>query len=283
MIRLHKKCGGGYFPSHDENRMRQEGNVKAAREYFLKKENRILYHLIEQRYSWMNRYIHDTDRHVIELGCGAGLSAQFITNRHLVLTDVTENDWVDQIIDAMDMDYPDNFLDVIICSHMIHHLANPARFLEHAGNKLRTGGRLIIQDIYTGGLMKLALRAMRHEGYSDSVDVFDRSAICNSPQDPWSANCSIPKLLFYSGSADAFEREFPMYKMRKREKNECFLFFLSGGVIAKTWHLPVGDRGVGMIRKLDRLCIRCFPAVFAGGCSVVLEKCGSDRQGGCSD
>lgn len=46
-----------YFPKHDINRMKNEGNVIAAREYFLTGKNRILYNLVKKRYSWMNKYI----------------------------------------------------------------------------------------------------------------------------------------------------------------------------------------------------------------------------------
>ncbi len=197
MRKHRKKTKKGYFPTHEQNRMKNEGNVKEARDYFFSSKNKILYHLVEQRYSWMNRYIYKTDKEILELGCGAGLSRTFIRNQHLLLTDIAKHEWVDKKMDALHLDCPDHSLDVIICSHMIHHLANPAQFFAHAGTKLKSGGRIIIQDIYTGWLMKLALRLMRHEGYSDDTDVFDRLHVCNLPDDPWSANCSVPKLLFF--------------------------------------------------------------------------------------
>ncbi len=188
-----------YFPSHEENRMKNERDVEAAREYFLSGENRILHRLVEQRFQWMNRYIDDRMDRVVELGCGAGLSKLFIKTDKLVLTDIEEHDWVDCYMDANRLDYPDESIDVIICSHMIHHIANPAAFLDDLGRKLKSGGYILIQDIYTCLLMKLALRVMRHEGWSDRVNVYDRNALCNDPSDPWSANCAIPRLLFFGG------------------------------------------------------------------------------------
>ncbi len=260
-----------YFPSHDENRMKNEGNVEAARKYFLEGKNRVLYNLIKQRFSWMNDYIKSTDEVVIELGCGAGLSKEFIKSEKLILTDVAEHEWVDKYMDALNLTYPDNSIDVIICSHMIHHISNPASFLDSVSKKLKVGGRLIIQDIYTCTLMKTALRIMRHEGWSDNVDIFSRTDICNDPSDPWSANCSIPKLLFFWGGK-AFEREFPNYKVIKKTRNECFLFFTSGGVIAKTHYLHVGDKGARIIQKIDKALTKMAPSFFACGCSIVLER-----------
>lgn len=263
-----------YYPSHSQNRMKHEGDVASARKYFMTGKNRILYHLVKQRYSWMNKYIKEADETVVELGCGAGFSRQFIRSDKLILTDVVSNEWVDRYLDAMNIDYPDGSIDVVICSNMIHHISNPAVFFDMVSRKLKPGGRIIIQDIYTCFLMKAVLRLMRHEGWSDTVDVFDRKAVCNEPSDPWSANCSIPKLLFFSklGGGKSFEQEFPEYTMLKRTRNECFLFLLSGGVIAKTFHLPVGDIGVEMLKRIDRLVVRCFPSIFACACSVVLQK-----------
>ena len=58
-----------------------------------------------------------------------------------------------------------------------------------------------------------------------------------------------------------FQEEFPEYKVLKNERNECFLFFTSGGVIAKTRSLP-----------LDNVLISVAPGLFACGCSIVIEK-----------
>lgn len=263
-----------YFPKHKENRMKNEGDVEAARRYFQTGKNRVLYRLIEQRFSWMNDFIKDGDKKVIELGCGAGLSKNFIESKNLLLTDVANHEWVDEYVDALNIKYPDDSIDVFICSHMIHHIANPAIFLDQLSKKLKKDGRVIIQDIYTCVLMKLALRLMHHEGWSDEVDVFDRNAICNDPADPWSANCSIPKHLFYGGgnSSNSFTEQFPQYRILKKTRNECFLFFASGGVIAKTYSLPLGEKGVRIIKSVDRFLTNLFPELFACGCSIVLQK-----------
>lgn len=50
------------------------------------------------------------------------------------------------------------------------------------------------------------------------------------------------------------------------------MFFTSGGVIAKTHYLPVGDKGAEIIKKVDKALISLAPSFFACGCSVVLER-----------
>jgi hypothetical protein len=73
-------------------------------------------------------------------------------------------------------------------------------------------------------------------------------------------------------SSEEFERCVPGYDVTKNELNECLLFPLSGGVIAKT---PVPELPRFLltgIRALDRLLVKAAPGVFAVGRSVVLTK-----------
>jgi hypothetical protein len=111
---------------------------------------------------------------------------------------------------------------------------------------------------------------MRHEGWSYQIDIFDENQVANDPKDPWSANCAIPELLFEQ--TDKFHKKFPSFKIIKNEKNEGFIFPLSGGVIAKTklpefptWFLKV-------VYSIDKLLIKLFPNIFALGRSVVIKN-----------
>ena len=218
----------------------------------------------------MNDYIRHDDKNIIEVGCGAGLSQFFINTDKLVLTDILDNSWVDRKEDALHLSYPDNSLDIVIASEMIHHLASPYAFFTDMAMKLKPGGRIIIQDMCNSLIMKLALRIMRHEGWDDTVDVFSPKAICNQADDPWSANCSIPDLLF--GDTAKFEKEFPMYRVIKSERNECFMFLFSGGVIAKGPRLPLPKSLTKVLAVIDKACVFALPKLFACGRSIVLEK-----------
>lgn len=260
---------GPFLPSHEQNRMHHEGDVAGARERFLKSRFRNLDALLTQRYAWMNDYIRPGDK-VVEFGCGAGFSRLYLRAESLVLTDYIKNEWVDVQADAMNPPFEPSSIDVVVCSHMIHHMAKPVTFFKQIHPLLRDGGRIVIQDLNTALLMRALLFAMRHEGWSYDVDVFDENAVTNDPNDPWSANCAIPELLF--ASTERFESAVPGFRVVKNELNECLLFPLSGGVIAKTPVPELPESLLGAVATLDRLLVRSFPAAFALGRSVVLEK-----------
>lgn len=215
----------------------------------------------------MNDWIRESDV-VVEIGAGAGFSELYLNVRPL-LTDAVPNPWIDEVVDALAINKPDESIDVIIASHTIHHFATPALFFDECKRILKPGGKILIQEINTSLFMRLLLRVMRHEGWSYSVDVFNRETISNDPRDPWSANCAIPEL-FFSKSVK-FEDAFGLI-VKQNTLNECLAFPLSGGVIAKTKVPKLPLKVLAAISIVDKILVALIPNLFALGRSVVLEK-----------
>ena len=117
---------GPYFPSHEENRMKSEGNLEFARSNFLKNRFTNVDYLLNSRYKWMNKYLSENMK-IIEVGAGSGLSTLYLNQKPLI-TDAVDNPWIDKFVDATKMDFEDASVDIIIASHTIHHFYNPAMF-----------------------------------------------------------------------------------------------------------------------------------------------------------
>lgn len=256
-----------YIPAHKANRMGHEGDVELARENYIQNKPSNLDFLLYKRFDWMNSYLTENQR-IIELGAGAGFS-QFYLKQKIILSDVIKRDYIDEKIDAMDIQLPDNSVDVFICSHMIHHVAKPTLFLKALEKKLIPGGLVLIQEINTSFIMRLILYIMKHEGYSYKKDVFDEDNVANDPSDPWSANCAIPELLF--NNQTQFEKVVPL-KVVHNSLNEFLIFPLSGGVIAKAKTIDLPRTVLKLVDLFDQLMVKIFPGLFAFGRSVVLQK-----------
>lgn len=109
------------------------------------------------------------------------------------------------------------------------------------------------------------------EGWDETTNVFDPDVICNNPDEPWSANNSVPKLLFRDKAL--FEKNFPCFRLKYYEVTECLLFILSGGVNFDCgWHFPIGDKGCDRLIKIDKWLVSMWPEMFAMGLRTVLEK-----------
>ena len=253
---------------HAENKMQREGDVARARTDFEIHRFNNLDYLLHNRYSWMNEFLTENSV-IVEVGAGAGFSS-FYLNHPYTMTDITANDWIDKVMDATNMDYPYESIDVVIASHNIHHLVHPSRFFRECERVLKNDGLILIQELNTSLFMRTLLRVMKHEGWSYDVDVFDDRAVANDPSDPWSANCAIPELIFEQ--SQKFHRKFQKLKIEKNVKNECFLFTLSGGVIAKTNVLELPKFLLRIVDLFDRFLVKLFPGIFALGRSVVIRK-----------
>lgn len=258
-----------YFPRESENRMAHVGDLPLARERFLKHRPNNLHFLLRHRYEWMNEFVQDKEV-VLELGAGCGFSKQYIHNPRLRLTDVVAQPWIDEVVDAMSLPYPAQSVDAIVCNHMIHHLAEPKKFLLEALKVLKPGGVVVISEVNTSWLMCFILRLMRHEGWSYEVDIFGPAEKMRDPSNPWTANCATAELLFSDESR--FERELAGFKIKKNTLSECFILLISGGVIAKTKTLQLPFWALHIVSWIDRICTRWLPGFFAMERQVVLQK-----------
>lgn len=250
--------------------MRNEGDVAAARRDFLTAPSNNLSFLLRNRFDWMNAYVSATDRGV-EVGSGTGVSKNFIKSGQFLITDYTENDWLDvKNVDALTTPFADGEFDFVVSSNMIHHVPYPARFFEEMRRILKPGGVLLVQEINASFFMRFLLRLMRHEGYSFETNVFDENTVSTDPNDLWSANCAIPNLLF--DDAQAFEKHFPYFRVERSTFSEFFNFINSGGVVAKTFYVPLPMVALRCLKWVDDALARFSPKLFALQRQLVLRK-----------
>jgi len=250
--------------------MRAEGDVLAARADYAQRKSGNLRWLLRSRFEWMNQYI-GLDSVGVDVGCGAGFSREFIRCKKLLLTDVSGHEFLDiGGVDALHLPFADNSLDFVLESNMVHHVPYPTRFLDEARRVLRSGGFLLMHEVQASLLFCAVLRAMRHEGYSFDVDVFDQSTICTDPDDPWAGNNAIPRLLFDDRAA--FLRSQPGWRILRDDPCECLMFLNSGGVTAKTAYVPLPSFLLKAVELLDNTLSKIAPNVFALGRRIALQK-----------
>jgi SAM-dependent methyltransferase len=261
-----------YQPVHGENRMRYEGDVARARHYYFSAAPRNLRFLLAHRYEWMNAHI-PADGAGIEVGCGSGLSKEFIRAKDYKLTDYADHPWIDvPNVDALNTPFADRSLDFVVSSNMIHHVPYPVRFFAEMNRILKPGGVLLVQELNASLAMRGLLRLMRHEGYSYDPDVFDPDLVCTDPDDLWSANCAIPNLLF--DDPDTFHEKVPYFRMVTHRYREFTCFINSGGVIAKTFCVPLPRLALWGLKLIDDVLTWALPGVFALQRQLVLRKVG---------
>jgi len=249
--------------------VRYAGDALRARDQYGRRHGSNLKFLLRKRFSWMQRYL-GPETYAVEIGCGAGFSELFLHAGTLELTDAEPRPWAKRVVDALALPYADASIDVLIANNVIHHLAFPDRFLRGAARVLRPGGHLLIQECNCSWTTRIALRATGHEGYDFSADPFDPTRPCNDPNDPWSANCAIPNLLF--DDLDRFRKHYPEFVVLDSGVSEFFVQFNSGGVTASVPYLPLPWAAMHVVDGIDRVLVAVAPDVFASQRRMVLRR-----------
>jgi len=259
-----------YKAAQAENRMRGAGDVLTARAIYAQRKSANLRWLLRSRFEWMNQYIRP-DALGVDVGCGPGFSREFIRCRKLLLTDIEQYTHLDiGGVDALQLPFAGGSADFIVATNVVHHLPYPGRFLKEAQRVLHSGGFLLMHEVQASVLFCTVLRAMRHEGYSFDVNVFDESCICTDPHDPWAGNNAVPRLLF--DDHVAFLRAQPGWRILRDDPCECLLFLNSGGVTAKTAYIPLPAVLLKAIERLDTILAKAAPNFLAVGRRIALQK-----------
>jgi SAM-dependent methyltransferase len=258
-----------FRPDPGSSRLRESGDLTAARRAYESHPSRNLLYLLRQRYEWCNDHVGADDRGV-EFAAGIGASRDFVRCRSLVLTDIEGGDWLDVVgVDATHTPFADGAFDFVLVSNAIHHLAHPTAFFAEAHRILRPGGLVLIRDVTCSLLQRLAARVTRVEGYDYDVDPFDPTTPMCDPDDPWSANNAVPDLLF--DDLARFQEREPRFEVLLHRHDECLVFLNSGGVTHKTPHVPLPERALDLLSAIDQRLTQRWPATFALQRSVVLR------------
>ena len=267
MIKIVKKTNF----SKNENKMKDFGNIKKAREAFINGKNKNLHYVLKDRFAWMNEYIKKEDIG-LEVGAGAGLSKEFITNKNFKISDFANYEHLDYInIDAHTTGFEDNSFDFIVATHMIHHISYPIKFLKEMNRILKKDGKLLIYEAYASVLLQMIELIMRHEGFDWTKDVWSDSIIATDDEDIWSGNIAIPHLLF--DDKNNFEKNLGgIFKIEHDKILHDFSFLNSGGVSSKTFYIPLNYFFLNFFDKMYHFLTKPFPKIFAINRRLVLKK-----------
>ena len=247
-------------------------DIAESRKRFKNKKNKNLRFLLEKRFLWMNKYIKNKNK-IIELGSGNGACKDILKNKNIVLTDIQKFPWISKKVDMNNLKLKKKYakkVDVFIINQALHHCANPSKLLKKMSFYLKKNGVVLINEPEISFFLKFFLYILDDEAWSFKVNIFNSKKNIFDPNSPWDANNATATMLFKDEKR--FYSNFKQYKILKNELSEFFIFLNSGGVVQKTFCIPINKIIFNLLDLTDRILIFLLPGIFALGRSVVLKK-----------
>jgi len=230
-------------------------DTEESRKRFLNKKNKNLNFLLEERFLWMKRYLKNKNK-IIELGSGNGASKTILKNKKIILTDIQKYPWISKKIDMNKLNIEKKYknkIDVFILNQSLHHCANPSKLLKKASFFLKKNGFILIREPEISFFLKFFLIILDDEAFSFNVDIFNHKKNIFNPNNVYDANNATPNLLFKN--EEKFHKNFPQYKIIHNKLSEFFIFLNSGGVVQKTYFIPVNKFFFKILYYIDKILI----------------------------
>lgn len=181
-----------------------------------------------------------------QLEIGSGSSRFGETFSEVTTSDVQVLPWIDIVLDAQQMPFPDGSLRAIYGINVFHHLPEPRRFLREMVRVLAPGGGVVLIEPYHGPFARFLFRRLHSsEGFEPDVKTWE-----SSDSRPMSgANQALSYVVFTRDRA-TFLSEFPELELVKDYPHTHVWYLASGGV---NFRQLVPDSFVGVLSAAERL------------------------------
>ena len=167
---------------------------------------------------------------ILEVGGGSGNFKLFAPAT--ISSDILPAPWLDLVCDAQRLPFADASFANIVMVDVLHHIANPLRFLQETSRVLRRGGRLVCCEPAITPLSGVFYRLFHDEPVDMSADPLKLGDDTN--KNPYDSNQAIPTLLV-GRYRDAFRMAVPELTIAGVERFSFLAYPLSGGF--RDWSL----------------------------------------------
>ncbi len=225
---------------------------------------------------WYRELYKDQFRHlknfadltVLEIGSGVSPLARF--HPTVRTSDVLELDYLDYIFDCHQLDeyemIPNDSLDVITLTNVLHHLRSPIEFLTKAARKIKPGGLLIATEPYFSLLSWPLYKFLHHEPVDFSITMPELSEIRGPLA---SANEALPWLIFHRNEWRRQIEEFFEFEPQPFRPFTALAYFMTGGISRR---FPIPRAVYRVLFALDLAISRWFPRVAASFFTITLTR-----------
>lgn len=162
----------------------------------------------------------------IEIGSAGGIFSISMGSRSVISSDIRFDIDLDLVLDAQNIPFANNSLDVLFMKDSLHHIPDVESFLIEANRVLKVGGGIVCVDPYWRGVAKWIYRWFHPEPFNEKQSDWNFES-----NDPTFSNQAILFILLRRDRAK-FENCYPQFEIIELGPLLGPSYILSGGVTA---------------------------------------------------
>jgi len=188
------------------------------------RQNKFLKEIYIDWYSSFKNYLSQIpEGKILEIGSGGGFCKEIIPE--VITSDILELDYVDMTFSAEAIPFEDASLSAIFMINVLHHIPDPAKFIEEARRVLKSGGIIYMIEPANTLMSTVIYKLFHHEPFVTNAP--DWTIPGNGPLSD--ANMAIPYIMFKRDFAK-FQSRFPEMELISFKYHTPYRYLLSGGV-----------------------------------------------------
>ncbi len=171
------------------------------------------------------RYFKDCPGERVEIGSGAGIINAVYPE--VITSDIKILPFIDLVLSADRLPFPDNSLRAIYAINVFHHLPKPRDFFRETLRVLHPGGGVVLIEPFHGPLASWVFKNLhKSEKFEPDAPTWEG----DNNAGPFSnANQALSYIIFKRDRSQ-FEREFPQLELVRQHPHTHVWYIVSGGV-----------------------------------------------------
>lgn len=208
-----------------------------------------------------------SNKQVLEIGSGASPLKNFLPT--VITSDVLNLEHLDIVFDCHQIahlkEVPDNSIDIVTLTNVLHHLRDPLQFLRDMTKKLAKGGQVFLVEPYFSFISYPLYKLLHHEPVNFKIS---RPVLAEVQGPLSSSNQAIPYMIFFL-RPDWLQELSESYVLKEtRYGFFTSLAYMASGGISRI--IPIPSWIYRPYFVMDRMLAQRFPKMFASFFSVRL-------------
>jgi SAM-dependent methyltransferase len=189
----------------------------------LVREKAFLHEIYREWYAALVEVLPAGDGPILELGSAGGFLSEILPE--LITSDIRPMPDVRLVLDGQALPFRAGVLRAIVMTNVLHHLPRSRVFFRDAARSVRRGGRIIMVEPWVSSWSSFIYSRFHHEPFEPDARSWEFAA--GGPLS--AANLALPWIVFVR-DGEAFDREFPEWRVASISPFMPFRYLVSGGV-----------------------------------------------------